>query len=200
MTFADWVLIFTTLMAPLLAVQTQKLLERKRDDGNKKLWIYKTLMSTRAAGVSPAHVQALNSIDLEFQGKAYEVVRTAWKILLDHLGSYPTEDNVVRGPAWEEKRGDLLAQLLLQMGRTLGYNFDEVHIKKGIYSPVAHSRIENENQLVREGVISLLQGERPLKMDVVGFPVAPQAAVEGEKIRKGLIDMLDGKNALKGGV
>jgi len=57
--------------------------------------------------------------------------------------------------------------------------------------------MENEQQMVRQGLISLFQGEKPLKMDVVRFPVAPQAAIDGEKIRSGLIDLLDGKHPLK---
>ena len=67
------------------------------------------------------------------------------------------------------------------MGKSLKYEFDEVHIKKGIYAPEAHSQMENEQQMVGQGLISLLQGEKPLKMEVVHFPVAPQAAIDGEK-------------------
>ena len=181
MTFGDFALLFTTLVAPLLAVQAQKWLERHRDDFGRKVHIYKTLMSTRAASVSGIHVQALNSIDLEFQAKAYSVVRTDWKTLLDHLGSFLKRESQSRQEAWEDRRQNLLAKLLLNMGKSLKYEFDEVHIKKGIYAPEAHSRMENEQQMVRQGLISLLQGEKPLKMEVVHFPVAQQAAIDREK-------------------
>ena len=138
-------------------------------------------MSTHAASVSGIHVQALNSIDLEFQEKVYSVVRTDWKTLLDHLGSFPKRESQSRQEAWEDRRQNLFATLLLNMGKSLKYEFDEVHIKKGIYAPEAHSQMENEQQMVRQGLISLLQGEKPLKMEVVHFPVAPQAAIDGEK-------------------
>lgn len=92
MTQTEVLIVISTLIAPLLAVQAQKWLERYREDHERKLRVFKILMATRAATVSPDHVQALNMIDLEFQGEKCKKVRTEWKTYLDHLGSFPKDD------------------------------------------------------------------------------------------------------------
>ena len=195
MSLTDALIISATLIAPLLAVQAQKWLERFRVDHDRKLRVFKTLMATRAASISPEHVQALNMIDLEFQGTKYKAVRTEWKTYLDHLSSYPKEDEKLQA-IWGEKRIDLLAQLLIAMGQSLGYEFDQVHVKKGIYAPEAHSQIENENILLRRGLIRLLYGDASVKMDVISFPVTKEAAAEQQVIRDHLIELLRGQRSL----
>ena len=89
MRITDWLMIVAVLLAPLVAVQVQKILERYREDRARKLNVFKTLMATRAATISAQHVQALNTIDLEFQGKKYKAVTDSWKTYLDHLISLP---------------------------------------------------------------------------------------------------------------
>lgn len=195
MSLTDILIVCATLIAPLLAIQTQKWLERFREDQERKLRVFKTLMATRAAVVSAEHVQALNMIDLEFQGDKYKKVRNEWKTYLDHLGSYPKEDEKLQ-VNWGERRTDLLARLLIQMGRSLGYDFDEVHVKKGIYSPEAHSQIENEEMLLRRGLIRLLYGDAALNMNVTGIPIEEQSANEQQQLRRQLIDLLEGKRSL----
>lgn len=195
MSLTDALIISATLVAPLLAVQAQKWLERFREDHDRRLRVFKTLMATRAASISPEHVQALNMIDLEFQGAKYKAVRTEWKMYLDHLSSYPKQDEKLQA-IWGEKRIDLLAQLLMAMGQALGYEFDQVHVKKGIYAPEAHSQIENENTLLRRGLIRLLYGDASVKMDVVSFPVTEEAAAEQQVIRDHLIELLRGQRSL----
>ena len=195
MKLTDFLMILAVLLAPLVAVQVQKRLEVFREVRGRKLWIFKTLMATRAATVSPEHVQALNMIDLEFREKRFKNVTTAWKTYLDHLNSYPKEDEK-RQPLWGERRVDLLTALLLEMGRSLGYEFDEVHVKKGIYAPEAHGRIEDENMLIRRGLLNVLYGDAALKMDVKSFPVSDQDLAEQKALREALQKLLDGGRAL----
>lgn len=195
MKLAEVLTIIAVLMAPVAAVQVQKWLESFREQRARKLWIFKTLMATRAATVSPEHVQALNMIDLEFRGASYRSVTTAWKTYLDHLGSYPKDDEK-RQPLWGERRVDLLTALLLAMGQALGYEFDEVHVKKGIYAPEAHGRIEEENLLIRRGLLRLLYGDADLKMKVTSFPVSNEALAEQKALRDAIQQLLDGKRSL----
>lgn len=195
MTLTDALIITATFIAPLLAIQAQKWLERYREDKERKLRVFKTLMATRASVVSPEHVQGLNMIDLEFQGDKYKKVRNEWKKYLDHLGNYPTEAESLQ-PFWGERRMDLLARLLIEMGMSLGYEFDEVHVKKGIYIPEAHSQIENELMLLRKGLLRLIYGDASLNMNVTGFPVVEKTASEQEKIRRQLIELLEGARSL----
>ncbi|MEX0622524.1 MAG: DUF6680 family protein [Saccharospirillum sp.] len=195
-TLTDLLMAAAILIAPILAVQVQKWLEIFREQRGRKLWIFKTLMATRAANLSSEHVQALNMIDLEFRGKKYKAVTNSWKAYLDHLASFPKDDEQLQ-VQWNERLVDRLTNLLMEMGKSLGYEFDEVHVKKGVYAPEAHGRLENENALVRRGLIRVLYGDAALKMDVESFPVSEDEAKEQEAIRKALISVLQGSQALQ---
>jgi len=194
-TISDWVMILAVLAAPLIAVQVQKKLEHMREIRERRLRIFKTLMATRAATISADHVQALNMIDLEFQGKKFNKVTSAWKTYLDHLGSYPRDDEKAQA-VWADKRVDLLANLLSEMGNSLGYSFDDVHIKKGIYAPEAHAQTEDELLLIRRGLIRLLYGDSELKMGVTSFPIGEEEAKEQKEIRQGIKELIEGKREL----
>jgi hypothetical protein len=61
-------LILATFAGPIIAVQTQKWIERANERRLAHRRIFYALMATRAMRASVEHVQALNMIDLEFQG------------------------------------------------------------------------------------------------------------------------------------
>lgn len=194
MKLSDGLMILAVLLAPLVAVQVQKWLETFREDRARKLRIFKILMSTRATGLSKDHVQALNLIDLEFQRNKFKKVRDAWKTYLDHLGNFPREkEDQGRLPVWNEKTADLLADLLMEMGTSLGYDFDLVHVKKGIYLPEGHTKLETELSLIRAGAIRLLFGDASLKMDVERFPVDDDALRKQKQLNELWLKVLDGK-------
>jgi hypothetical protein len=189
---SDGVMIFAVLMAPLLAVQVQKWLEQFRSERERQIRIFKTLMATRATGLSHDHVQALNLIDLEFRAKRFKKIRETWKGYLDHLGDYPKgEDIQARLPVWTERKADLLAELLMEMGRPLGYDFDAVHVKKGIYLPEGHTKLELEQALIRQGAIRLLFGDSSLKMDIQSVPVDDEAVANQKRLTTQLLQAVE---------
>ena len=145
---------------PIIALQIQRKLDREREALNRKLWVFKTLMSFRATALAPAFVQALNLIDVEFSGHndKEKAVRNAWKVLLDHysdLGKVvdPNTDTLA------EKSTQLRANLLMAMGRCLDYDFDEVQVKKGSYYPTGLGNVEAEQHAIRRGVLNVLSGK-----------------------------------------
>ncbi len=188
MTFSDGVMVLAVFVAPVFAVQVQKLIEQFQETRKRQLHIFKTLMASRATGLSLDHVQALNLIDLECKGKRFKKTREAWKSYLDHLGDYPKgEQNEVQLHVWNEKKATLLAELLMEMGKPLGYDFDAVHVKKGIYLPEGHMKIENEQALIRQGLLRLLFGDTNIKMDIVSFPVDNGALEKQKKLTHELL-------------
>jgi hypothetical protein len=76
--------IIAILLGPVLAIQIQKYLGRQREEKDRRLRVFKTLMVTRGSVLSPAHVEALNSIDIEFSAKNGDDknARDAWKAYL----------------------------------------------------------------------------------------------------------------------
>ena len=174
----EWLTIFAILLGPILAVQAQKWVESAKEKRNRRLYIFKRLMATRGAVLSPAHVEGLNMIDLEFAGwgKKNEQVRLKWKEYLDNLASLSDDPKVQEKQltSWGERNQDLLAELLHEMGKAVGYKFDKVQIRRGIYSPKGHAMRETENQLIRQLSIQVLAGDRALPLDVRSLPGAEQ--------------------------
>ncbi len=123
-------------------------------------------MSTRAARLSENHIVALNSIDLEFNEKKYSEVKKAWKIYLNHLNQTALEDSKEAELQWNDKTDSFLCSLLIEMGNSLNFNFDEVDIKNNIYSPIGHDLIEKEIKFMRKGINQVLLGDRTIKINI----------------------------------
>lgn len=205
MTLNVWLMIAAVLLAPLIAVQVQKYLEVLREKRQKKIGIFQTLMATRAARLSAQHVQALNMIDIEFYGRkiigyryqsrSEKEITDAWKVYLDHLYRPDVTESELK--AWTEKGADLFVELLHRMAQHLGYDFDKVHLNKGIYSPRAHGEEELEQLFIRKAFVEILQGKKAFPMAVVSFPYSQEDAAKQREATDKLIEYLDGKRAVK---
>ena len=64
MILTDVLMVSATALSPLIAVQVTRYLDDCNEERGRKLSVFKTLMATRAYTLSPAHVEALNRIDL----------------------------------------------------------------------------------------------------------------------------------------
>jgi hypothetical protein len=132
------------IAGPIFALRIQRELDERREIKGRKLGIFRTLMSFRATKLAPVFVQALNLIDIEFTSASEKPVRDAWKELQDHysdMGRKTPKQSELDQKTDNEKINDLLAELLVKMGGTLGYSFDKVYIKKGAYYPMGLSDI-----------------------------------------------------------
>lgn len=165
-------MIWAVIKAPAWAVNAQWKLQLKAEDRQRKLQLFKTLMATRANAVNERHVEALNLIDVEFHTTSEEDsgVRLAWKNYLDHLiqNTKDTEagkNEKAQVDARDERRQNLLAQLLFKMGGALGYNFegfDFIYLKERAYIPQGHVDLAADQQQIRKGLLEMLWRERPL--------------------------------------
>ena len=178
-TITNWVMIFAVIAGPIFSVQIQKYIEGQKEAKERKIKVFKDLMATRASTLAYQHVVALNMVGLEFQGKAFTKVVNAWKTYLDHLGSFPNNDESMI-KVWVEKKNDQLSDLLYEMGISLGFEFDKVHIKKSGYIPQAYSDQEEEQKFIRQAVAEIFMGKRDIPMRVVSFP-SDQGAINAQK-------------------
>lgn len=167
MTIADWLMILAVLTGPIIAVRLTRYLDNKKEIRERKLNIFKVLMTTRSYPLSWEHVMTLNKIDLEFdkKNKKEKAVIEAWKEYLDLLG-----DKNIPPDQWSTKRIELLVELLHKMAQVLDYDFDKTHIKNSSYSPMVHSEIEEQQKAQREGLIEILEGKRVLSMQITNWP------------------------------
>jgi hypothetical protein len=184
MTISDWAIVSATLLGPIVAVQAQKWVERWRDIKKQKMWIFNTLMSTRAARLSAEHVRALNLIDLAFYGErrfgghrrsdTEQAVLDKWKEYLDELTDPWNAE--LNNESRMNSRAELFADLLESIGADVKYKFDRVQLKKGAYQPIAHNTENEEQQQVRRAVIDVFSGNKSLSMDIKTFPINEAAA------------------------
>jgi hypothetical protein len=183
----EWLVVAATLLGPILAVQAQKAVEAFRERRRRKISLFEQLMATRGSRVSSEHVRALNMIDLVFYGeKTLGVLRRstqekavleAWKEYLDHLNNKAPESDI---SLWFTQGDDLFTALLFAISKDLGFSFDRVQLRRGIYTPIAHGEIEAEQTELRKATLSLVTGRHALQMNVVGFPF-DKDAVEANK-------------------
>ena len=156
LTTTDLAIICATLLGPVLAVQAQKLLERRRDIKGRRLEIFRTLMATRAAMLSPTHVEALNAVPVEFYGASGKLkhINETWKLYIDHH-----DERLSPNDAWGQKRMDLFLDMLHIMSQFLGYSFSKAQLGRDIYSPKAHGDLETEQTIIRKGLVGLFRGD-----------------------------------------
>ena len=159
-------------LGPIVAVQVSQYLERRRQKYGGKEWVFKTLMRTRATVLNPAHIEALNMIDVEFHSKNKKdrAVVAAWKLYLDNLGDYRTPDDVKYA-----KRNDLFLDLLYSMAQALSYDFDKEHIKNTSYIPQGYVDVENDQHLIRKGMLGILKGDMVVPIYVTNTGGGDQA-------------------------
>lgn len=160
--FTDILIVVVTFLGPIMAVQIQKMLERSRETNSSRSKLFKTLMATRALNLSPAHVEALNAVPIEFYGASEKLkaINLKWKIYYEHLLTSVNAD-----PNWEASRKNLLFNLLVEMSQFLKYDFDEVDIKK-VYAPQGHAVIEADQEIIRRGFAELFKGQLTIPVEV----------------------------------
>lgn len=176
MTLTDILIVLATVSGPILAVQSQKWIERSRERRNGQMSVFYWLMATRATRLAPEHVQALNKIELEFRGRSTKekAVRDAWRLYADKLNErFPDDDPVVM-QTWASARDSLFTELVYTMSKCLGFDFDRVQIMRGAYYPRGHGELEERQRNILIRLERLLGGDGPsLPMRVTEIPTDP---------------------------
>ena len=178
--FSDLAIIFATLVGPILAVQSQKWLERRRDVRGRQEAVFRDLMATRASGISPRHVEALNAVPTEFVGKTPQAraVLEAWRLHLEHLnGSYQAD-------SWVEKRHDLYIDLLSAISSFLRFDFDKVQLKREVYHPRGFIEMEQDQERIRRGMAKILSGDGGVPVEISSIPFNPQLREQDLEVRE----------------
>jgi hypothetical protein len=179
MTISDSVLILATLLAPVLAVQVQKYLERRREAEKRRSDVFRIIMATRATRLAPLHVEALNMIDVEFYGRKYKRITDAWRAYRDNLSNIPKDAPEAEMALWHDRNDELFTNLAFEMSVALRYEFDRVHIKRAAYMPVGLGEVDDEFRIIRKALVSILSGKHPIPMSVISFPDMEET--EGQK-------------------
>lgn len=135
----------------------QKKLEKKKDANSRRINIFKTLMATRGIRLSYRHVEALNTVDLEFFEPEYAPIVAARNNYYDNLSNWNDDPHFAAN--WADKNNELLSALLFEMSKTLKYGHSLVDIKRKVYTPQAHIIAEEEENAIRKAMVTLLQNK-----------------------------------------
>jgi hypothetical protein len=78
----SWLTILAIVLGPLLAFEVQRRRDNRRERRQRKLEISRKLMMTLKAPLAPVHVDAINSIQVEFYAKKGpdKKVIDAWRL------------------------------------------------------------------------------------------------------------------------
>ncbi len=177
-----WLTILAVLLSPLIALRVQAWLEDRRSRYNRKLTIFRNLMTTRASRMAPQHIEALNSIEIEFYAKTgpEKKVLDAWRELVNHL-NVPSDLEGEELRRWGEKQDEYLVELLHEMAKCLGYDIDKVTIRKNAYYPKGYGEVETELHALRKAALGVFSGRRPFPMTIFGpVNVVGSDVAEGE--------------------
>lgn len=160
---SDLLMIFATFFGPIAAVQAQKYLERLRQKDESQRKIFTILMITRNNKMSLEHINALNSVPIEFYGKNAKLkeVCELWRRYIELLSTkYNDQDS------WSEKLNEIYNYMLAEMAKILKYDFTYTQISKEGYFPQGYNNVENEQFLLRLGMMELLNGKRKIKIEI----------------------------------
>ena len=153
------------ILGPVLAFGIQHWRDQLREDRNRKRKIFHQLLLTLKVPMAPAHVDAINSISLEFYSHP-EIIR-AWRLYTSHLNNAAMLKN--NSQRWGEKKFELLVDLVYEMGKVLGYsNIDKATLRDNLYVPQGYEDREQQFSQIRDSLQKVLRGERPVPITMVG--------------------------------
>jgi len=168
MNIDTWAVVLATIVGPVAAVFITRWNDHRREDRNRLLYVYRTLMATRKIAISQEHVTAINLVEVEFHD--VKPVIEAWSSYLTHLNS-PSTGDTAQTEAWETKRGELLAILLVKIAAHLGISKGEIEIMHGGYAPQGWATREQRLNTIQDYAIRLSQGQAVVPMNVMQQPV-----------------------------
>jgi hypothetical protein len=183
MVAVEWWVVIATLAGPVIAVQTQKWIERASERSKRRQWIFMALMANRATRLNDDYVKALNLIDLEFSphrfgGSSDKPVIDAWRALFGELahGIEEGEQDAVILRAWNKRGDELLVALLSEMSKRVGHNFSMEELRRGIYYPRGRLELEQSYVSLLHGLSGILKGQNAIPMKITEVPGSGETA------------------------
>jgi hypothetical protein len=170
----EWWVIAATLAGPVVAVQTQKWIEKATQRRDARRQIFYDLMANRASRLNDAYIRALNQIDLEFShgSKTDKAVIAAWQALFGELtnGLPDGETDSARIEAWNTRVSEKLVTLLSKMSLALGFSMTDEQLRRGVYYPRGRVELELAQLALVHGMRDIVDGKRALPIDVKTAP------------------------------
>jgi hypothetical protein len=154
-----------TILGPILAVLVTRFIDVKRERRTRQYELFRALMRSRRANLSPEYVSALNTVEVEFAG--IKSVDDAQRLLFQHLNTRPQPSD------WDDRLSRLQTRLLYAIAKQLDFKVEQLDVLEGGYVPQGWGTTEEQNTEVRNNVLEVLRGKRALKIEsIASSPLA----------------------------
>lgn len=172
----DAIMIAAILIGPIVAVQVQKCIETFREKYQRRMYIFRTLMMTRAPiPPPPEQVMALNMIDIEFHSvKSWyrrksklsrdQKVVEAWEEYRSHLYNKELLSNQFQ--VWCTKKDELMINLISNIADAVGFHFSKTYIKNGAYFPQGYGDKLAYQDFIQDNLKKILSGEQSISVKI----------------------------------
>ena len=147
-------------LGPIKAVQITRRHDRQREERNRKLDVFTSLMKTRGFTLAPEHVMALNVVQVEFCDNS--AVDVAYRKYLELLSRPFPKPGTEGAEHFFEQNEDALYDLLHAIGDDRGFKYDKRDLKKLAYGPVGWLDDESQIRAFRGLAVEVLAGRRAL--------------------------------------
>lgn len=164
----DWMalaVVIATIVGPIAAVLAARWDDRRRARHDRQWGIFSTLMSLRGRYLDPAHVRALNSVHMEFSD-CPKVVNA--------LGAFLAHVETPGGTIeWNQKFRDLMTDLLVEIGKIVGFRGSALEISRNAYYPVGWGTNDTRTDKWEAFKEAVAEGRMALPVFVVPPAAAP---------------------------
>lgn len=156
----DVLTIVAIILGPSLAVWVTRWLDDRRFKRQRKMDIFRTLMSTRSTPLDVYHVSALNLIEIDFNDN--QKVVDAWKNYLKSLESWPQEDMQKQEKIKECEK--LRGKLIQLIAKDLKIDIEPFGVLDDNYVPQGWIDDYNVKKWIDHELLNILQGNRPIRV------------------------------------
>lgn len=152
------------LVGPIVAVLITRWMDDRSKTYARRYDVFRDLMRTRAAKLSPAHVDALNLVEIEFH--RFPNVKLAWQRYMENLfAGTPVDANEQSN--FFVRREQLFIKLIQEVANTVGLrSVDITDVMTNNYYPIGWQTEQQEQQQVRQLLIQTLAGTKPLTVKI----------------------------------
>jgi hypothetical protein len=173
-----WAVVAATGLGPVLAVALTLGFTywREKEDGrekareaiyNRRLHVFRVLMSTRRMAISSDHVNAINLVEVDFYGCA--AVEAEWKNYKNHLNDNSKPEDEV----WLRTKEKLLSKLLFEIAKVLKFDIPAIEIFEGGYAPGGWAHRDMRYTGALEFMHELREGTKTLPLWLKGITPPP---------------------------
>lgn len=143
--------ILALIVGPIAAVQAQRKVDEHKQERERRLALFRTLMATRISrAADPRHTEALNLVEIEFYRDKRVV--DAWREYMNHLSLEPTIEG------WNLTWTNLFVDLLYEMAQALRFKqIDKTRIRQA-YAPRLYAELDRDQTAIRKGLVRVLEG------------------------------------------